>query len=138
MTSKPEPRIGVGVFIWKDGKFLMGRRLGSHGAETWSIPGGHLEFGEDWGQTALREAKEETGLDVANPRFVTITNDIFPADNKHYITIWVDTDWVSGEPTITEPDKWVDQQWKTFHTLPEPLFEPCWTNLRKAKPELWQ
>ena len=40
-----EIRVGVACFIFKDGKFLMGQRLGSHGDSTWSIPGGHQEFG---------------------------------------------------------------------------------------------
>ncbi len=115
----------------------MGRRLGSHGADTWSIPGGHLEFGESWEDTAIREALEETGLTVNNPRFLALTNDIFELENKHYVTIWVNTDWAKGEARITEPDKWVDQSWQTFKTLPQPLFEPCWQNLRAAKPELF-
>lgn len=133
-----QTRVGVGVFIWKDGKFLMGKRKGSHGADTWSIPGGHLEFGESWEETAKREAVEETGLTVDNVRFVALTNDLFPSDDKHYITIWVKCDWISGEPTITEPDKWVDQEWRTFQTLPSPLFEPCWKNLRQARSELFE
>ena len=133
-----QTRVGVGVFIWKDGKFLMGKRKGSHGADTWSIPGGHLEFGESWEDTAKREALEETGLTVDNVRFVALTNDLFPSDDKHYITIWVECDWLAGEPTITEPDKWVEQRWETFKTLPSPLFEPCWQNLRQARPDLFQ
>lgn len=131
------PRVGVGVFIWKDGKFIMGQRLGSHGAETWSLPGGHLEFGETWQDAAVREALEETGLKVDNPRFLALTNDIFELDQKHYVTIWVETDWVSGVERISEPDKFVEQSWKTFKNLPRPLFEPCWQNLRIAKPELF-
>lgn len=131
------PKVGVGVFVWKDGKFLMGKRKGSHGHDTWSIPGGHLEFNESWAECALREVMEETGMTANNVRFLAATNDLFPEDKKHYVTIWVECDWVSGEPTITEPDKWVDQEWQTFKTLPSPLFEPCWMNLKEAKPELF-
>lgn len=134
----PQVRVGVGVFIWKGGKFLMGKRRGSHGHDTWSVPGGHLEFGETIEACAKREAMEETGLSVTNVRFLALTEDKFKTDNKHYITIWVETDWQSGEPTITEPDKWVDQQWLNFQSLPEPLFEPCWQNLRKNRPELFK
>lgn len=129
--------VGVGVFVWKDGKFLMGKRRGSHGHDTWSIPGGHLEFGESWGECATREVMEETGLVVDNVQFVAVTNDVFEKEAKHYSTIWVRCDWVSGEPTITEPDKWVDHEWRDFKSLPSPLFEPCWRNLRLAKPELF-
>lgn len=132
------PKVGVGVFVWKDGKFLMGRRRGSHGHDTWSVPGGHLEFDESWEECALREVREETGMRVGNVRFFAATNDIFEEDNKHYITIWVECDWLEGEPKITEPDKWIDHQWRTFDTLPSPLFEPCFGNLKKAKPELFK
>lgn len=129
--------VGVAVFIWKDGKFLVGKRRGSHGHNTWSVPGGHLEFGETWAECAAREALEETGLHITNVRFLAVTEDMFKEDDKHYITIWVESDWLSGEPKIMEPDKWVDQRWRTFKTLPSPLFEPVWQNLRKAKPELF-
>lgn len=130
-------RVGVGVFVWKDGKFLMGKRHGSHGHNTWSIPGGHLEFNETLEECAEREVLEETGMNVENVRFLALTEDRFDADKKHYITIWVECDWISGKPAITEPDKYLDHEWHTFRTLPSPLFEPCWQNLRKARPELF-
>lgn len=130
-------RVGIGVFVWKDGKFIMGKRRGSHGHDTWSIPGGHLEFGETWEQCAKREVLEETGVHIKNVHFLAATEDLFSKDNKHYTTIWVESEWASGEPTLNEPDKWIDQQWRDFKTLPTPLFEPCWQNLRQAKPELF-
>lgn len=132
------PKVGVGVFVWKDGKFLMGKRRGSHGHDTWSIPGGHLEFGESWETGAKREVLEESGMVITNVRFLAATNDIFADDGKHYVTIWVFSDWESGQPRITEPDKWIEHRWETFQTLPAPLFEPCWKNLREARPELFK
>lgn len=135
--SNPVVRVGVGVFVWKDGTFLMGKRRGSHGHDTWSVPGGHLEFGETVEECAIREVLEETGMHIENVRLLAVTEDVFPDDNKHYITLWVESDWASGQPTITEPDKYLDQEWKTFKTLPAPLFEPCWQNLRRVKPELF-
>ena len=60
MAENKIVRVGVGVFVWRDGRFIMGQRLGSHGANTWSVPGGHLEFGESWEDCAIREVKEET------------------------------------------------------------------------------
>lgn len=132
------PGVGVAVFIWKDGKFLMGGRRGAHGDGTWSIPGGHLEMNESWEDCAKREAMEETGLKIKNVRFLAITNDVMENEGKHYISIWMQADWESGEPTILEPEKWVDQQWRTFQTLPSPLFEPCWQNLQKTLPDLFK
>lgn len=130
-------KVGVACFVWRDGKFLMGMRRGSHGADTWSIPGGHLELGETWEECAAREVIEETGMHIKNIRLLAVTNDIMSTDNKHYVTIWMEADWASNEPAVMEPDKWIDHQWRSFQTLPPPLFEPCWQNLRKAKPELF-
>jgi 8-oxo-dGTP diphosphatase len=132
-----EPQVGIGVFIWRDGKFLMQQRKGAHGEGTWSTPGGKLDFGESWEECGAREVREETGVEIKNIRFFAITNDIFKAENKHFITIWLESDWAANEPSIMEPDKLAAIEWHTFKDLPLPLFEPCWQNLRKLKPELF-
>ena len=59
-----KPKVGLGVCIVKDNKVLLGKRKGSHGAGTWSFPGGHLEFQETWEKCAKREVLEETGLKI--------------------------------------------------------------------------
>ena len=125
-------RIGIGIFVFKNGKFLMGRRRNAHGDGTWSIPGGHLEFGETFEDTAKREVLEETGLAIKNVRFGAVTNDYFRDEGKHYVTVWVLSDWESGKEHITEPDKYVDMEWRDFDTLPDPLFLP-WQQLLSSQ-----
>ena len=56
------PKVGVGVFVFKDGKILLGKRKNAHGAGTWSFPGGHIELFEELYECAYRELREETGL----------------------------------------------------------------------------
>ncbi len=129
--------VGIACFVWRDGKFLMGQRRSEHGIGTWSVPGGHLELHESWEACAAREVMEETGMQITNARLLAVTNDIFSESGKHYVSIWLEADWVSGEPTITEPDKFVNQDWYTFASLPTPLFEPCWQNLRLVAPQLF-
>ena len=136
MDESLRPGVGLAVFIWKDSKFLMMRRKGAHGSGSISVPGGHIEFGESWADTAAREALEEVDVTIDNVRYVATTNDVMPADNKHYISIWVEADWVSGEPRIMEPDRADSLSWHTFSDLPDGLFEPCWTNLRSMRPDL--
>ncbi len=121
-------RVGVGCFVFKKGKFLMGLRKGAHGDSTWSIPGGHQEFGEALEQTLIREVKEETDLNVKNIRFGAITNDYFPVEKKHYVTIWMLSDYSSGQEKLVEPDKFIEHKWISFNNLPKPLFLP-WQNL---------
>jgi 8-oxo-dGTP diphosphatase len=134
---QPVPRVGVGVFVWKDGKFLMLQRRGAHGEGSWSVPGGHLEFGESWDDCAGREVLEETGVTIKNVRQFAITNDIFPDENEHYITIWMASDWAHGVPVNKEPEKCSKMEWRNIKSLPTPLFLP-WEQLKKVRPELFQ
>lgn len=126
--SEQHVRVGIGVFVFKDGTFLMQQRYGAHGAGSWSIPGGHQEFGESFEDTARREVAEETGLEITNIRFGAVTNDHFEEENKHYVTVWVLSDWLSGDEEIMEPEKCIAQKWHTFEDLPKPLFLP-WKQL---------
>lgn len=129
--EKPQVRVGLAVFILKDGKFLMLKRRGSHGAGTWAPPGGHVEFGESFEDTARREAKEETDLDIENIRFAAMTNDPLLEENKHYVTVWMLSDWLSGDEKIMEPNKCEAMQWCDVSTLPEPLFYN-WKNIKQT------
>ena len=117
------PKVGVGVLIEKDGKVLLGRRLSSHGAGTWQIPGGHLEFGDSFEDTALREAAEETGLtDLELKGLLCVIND--RVYGKHFVTIGFLAAWKSGEPYAAEPEKSSDWQWFAPDELPEDIFLP--------------
>jgi len=123
---KQRPKVGVGVMIVKNRKVLLGKRKNAHDEGTWCFPGGHLEFGESWKECALREIKEEVGIKVKNIRFVAATNDLFSKEKKHYITIFMLADYVSGEVKILEPhkcEKWDWVEWKK-DKLPKPLFTP--------------
>lgn len=121
--EQERPKVGIGVLVVKDGKILLGERLSSHGSGTHMIPGGHLEFGETFEQTALREAEEETGLkNLTVKGVVSIGNDI--AYDKHYVSIGVLTHWTEGEPYAAEPDKSGNWQWYDPHNLPDNIFLP--------------
>lgn len=112
--------VGVAAMIVKDGKVLLHLRKGAHGEGTWSHPGGHLELNETFEQCAIRETKEEFGIDIKPLKVISISNNI--AYGTHYITIGVIADIVSGEPKIMEPDRCAEIKWFPLDKLPKNLF----------------
>jgi 8-oxo-dGTP diphosphatase len=122
--TEPQTRIGVGVLIVRDGNVLLGRRQGSHGAGTWAPPGGHLEFGETAEACARREVAEETGLALGATTRGPWSVDLFVAEGKHYVTLFVIAHDVAGEARVLEPEKCAKWEWHAWNALPTPLFAP--------------
>lgn len=118
------PQVGIGAIVVKDNKILVGKRKNAHGDGHWGFAGGHLEFLESPEECAAREALEEAGITIANPRVVAYTNDVFENEEKHYITFYVLADHVDGEPAVKETDKCEEWQWVEWENLPRPLFLP--------------
>ena len=116
------PRVGVACLVTRAGQVLLLRRQRSHGAGSWSPPGGHLDFGESIEACAMRETLEETGLRIADPDFLAITNDIFEADGKHYVTVWMRAEARGGEPAVQDPAEVAEVGWFEPDRLPAPLF----------------
>jgi len=121
------PQIGVGVLIFREGKLLLGRRRGSHGAGDWSAPGGHLEFGETPQACATRETAEETGLDTGELHAGPYVSNVFHDVGKHYITLFMYSCTAAGEPAVLEPEKCEGWHWFHLDELPAPLFSPLQT-----------
>ncbi len=126
------PKVGVGAIIKKGNKILLGKRMGSHGAGTWALPGGHLEFGETSFTCAKREIAEEIGIKIKNLKIGTFTEDYFKKEDKHYVTIYVIADYASGVVKVLEPEKCERFDWFSWDKLPSPLFIPL-KNLKQTK-----
>lgn len=124
--------VGQAAIIMRDGKFLMLKRAGKHGGGTWSVPGGWQEVGETFEEAVKREVAEEVGCEIGNLRFGAVTNNYFPEEGIHSISIFSLADWVSGEPQNLEPEKCEELRWVDFDSLPSPLFRP-WEELLQSE-----
>lgn len=122
MTEKPVPRIGLGVLITNgQGQILFSQRLGQHAHGTWCAPGGWLEFGETIEEGAIRETREETGLEIDNIKIITFTQDFHKEENKHVVTFFVTGRVCGGSLTNPEPEKHTPWEWHDIDNLPRPL-----------------
>ncbi len=125
-------KVGVGVMILKDGKVLLGKRKGKHGAGEYAWPGGHFEYMESFEDCARREVKEETGMEIDNVRFLRLLN-LKAYAPKHYVDIGLIADWKSGEPQLTEPEKCEVWDLYDLDKLPTPLFKTLETYIEAYK-----
>jgi len=126
------PLVGVAVVIMKEYKVLLGKRKMSHGDGTWALPGGHLEFNETIENCAAREVFEETGLFIKNIRHGAFTNDIFRENKKHYVTLFVVSEYDHGILELKEPDKCHEWAWFSWSDLPPALFLPLENLLKQG------
>ena len=79
------PIAGVLIFN-KEGKVLL--VFIPKFNNKYSIPGGHIEYGEKMMDAAKREVKEETGLNIYDIKFFSFREDIHPKDyykKEHFI-----------------------------------------------------
>lgn len=99
--SKRTVRVGVQCIVRRGNQLLMVQRNRGFGTGTWCFPGGHLELDETLVECAIRELREETGIEARVGKVIAIT-DPLPASGYH-MQIGVEIpDW-EGEPRIVDP-----------------------------------
>ena len=93
----------AGALIIRDDKILFQRRTDNG---KWGLIGGLLEMNETYEEAALREIREETGLEVHLDSFLGIYhnhNMVWSnGDAAHVISAFYTASIVSGEPRIDE------------------------------------
>ncbi|RUT28028.1 NUDIX hydrolase [Paenibacillus zeisoli] len=83
------------------------------GRSSWSLPGGAVEPNESLDQAVIREAKEETGLDISVYGIVAVNECRFEKINEHVTFITFRAEIIGGEEEILRPDEiseiaWID------------------------------
>lgn len=92
-----EPKVGVGVMVVEDDRLLLVRRAMEPEKGRWSLPAGYLDYGESPVETAVREAREETGLQVRITGLVDAFHN--PPGAGATVFLLYRAERVSGEPT---------------------------------------
>jgi ADP-ribose pyrophosphatase YjhB (NUDIX family) len=109
------PGIAVNVAVIHEGKILLTKR---DDFETWILPSGGVEEGESIAQAALRETKEETGLDVELTRMVGIYSRLGNMPGVHAVLF---TARPTGGEIKCQEGETIAVEWFPFDEIPSPL-----------------
>ena len=92
------PIPAVGVVCLRGDEVLLIRRGTPPRLGEWSLPGGRIEPGEKAIDAALRELREETGVEARIVGLIDVVDGVFPEIDRHYVLIDYAARWLSGEP----------------------------------------
>lgn len=98
MIELPAPVPCAGVVCLRGDEVLLIRRGRPPLQGEWSLPGGRIEPGERAVEAALRELREETGVEAQITGLLDVVDGIFPDAGRHYVLIDYAARWISGEP----------------------------------------
>ena len=91
-----------------DGDRILLQNRTKNDWQGYTLPGGHVEPGESFVDAVIREMKEETGLDLKNPRLAGVKQ--FPIEGGRYVVLLFKANEYSG--TVVSSDEgqmvWVD------------------------------
>ena len=138
-TRQPK-KIGVGVGVMilnKEGKILLGLRSEDKNGSAfkltscWTMPGGKLEYEENFEECAKREVLEETGIELKNIKVICVNDN----KNEHarYVTIGFLSENCEATPKIMEPDEIIEWKWFDLNDLPENMYFPSTKLLENYK-----
>jgi len=91
-----DPKVAVGVAVFRDDELLLVRRVMEPGRGQWALPAGFVDAGEDPRVTAAREVREEAGVEVE----VEAVTEVFrnPPEHGGSLFILYAARWLAGEP----------------------------------------
>jgi len=126
MSPAPvRPTVGVGVVCLRGAEVLLIRRAKPPRQGEWSLPGGRIEWGETAAGAALRELREETGVDAELTGLLDVVDGLFHGPGGvlagHYVLVDYAARWLAGEPVAGD-----DALEARFWPVAEALRLPMW------------
>ncbi|HEY2662425.1 MAG TPA: NUDIX hydrolase [Caulobacteraceae bacterium] len=130
-VRRPTPCVGVVCF--RAGEVLLIQRGKAPRLGQWSIPGGRMEFGESVHAAALRELKEETGIEAKILGLVDVVDSLDAKADWHGVLVDYAARWTAGEPVAGD-----DAAAARFLPLDEALSKVDWDETRRVIALAWE
>lgn len=109
----------VYLLFVKDGKILLLRRANTGYEDgNYGLVAGHLDAHESLTHAAIREGKEESGVDI-NPVDLEVKTTMHRRQSDERVDFFFEVKKWNGEPINTEPDKCDDLSWFNLDNLPQ-------------------
>lgn len=111
--------VAVHCFRERDGHVLLLRRAGSGYADgLFGLPAGHVDLGETPEQAAVREVREEIGLELDPAELITGVTFFRLSLEPRVDFFYLVRHW-TGTPRICEPEKCTELAWAVPDAMPE-------------------
>lgn len=88
------PKVVAGAIPQKDGKVILLRRSIEPGRGRWTFPAGYVEWGESVPEAAVRETREEVGVEIA---IISLLN-VYSYPDSGVVTVVYTAEVVGGAP----------------------------------------
>lgn len=83
------PSLTVDIFIFNDEhEFILIKRKNDPYKDFWALPGGFVDYGETTEHAAIREAKEETSIDVELIKLFNVYSDPDRDPRRHTVSVF--------------------------------------------------
>ncbi|MFF8268301.1 NUDIX hydrolase [Streptomyces sp. NPDC016562] len=126
--ARPERRI-AGAVVVHEGQVLLIRRRVAEGLLSWQFPAGKVEPGESCEEAAIRETREEAGLDVV--AVVLLGERVHPITGRQ--VSYTACEVVGGTAHVADADEVAEIAWVTLSEIPRyipyGLFKPVQRHL---------
>lgn len=88
MSYHKKPSLTVDIFITNENKeFILIKRKNDPFKDHWALPGGFVDYGETTENAAIREAKEETSIDIKLSKLFNVYSNANRDPRGHTVTI---------------------------------------------------
>ena len=82
------PSLTVDIFIYNENhEFILIKRKNDPFKDHWALPGGFVDYGETTENAAIREAKEETSIDIESVKLFNVYSDPERDPRRHTVSI---------------------------------------------------
>ncbi len=111
--------VTIHMFFLRGNKILLIRRFQTGYMDGhYSVPAGHLDGGESVRAAAVREAREEVGVQI-DPAAIRLAGVFHRLNGEERVDFFVHVLEWNGEPVNAEPGKCNDIRWADGKNLPE-------------------